>query len=101
MNESKNQTVNMSENNTNYTHKLTYAIPYIIIGIIMSISCYYVDQARIAAFVMVPYVTLHLSLKEIGYTRKTYPRTVFAIYSLFMVYALIITFYVLDNPIIR
>lgn len=76
-------------------------IPYLIIGILLSISCYFLDQARGAAFVIVPYVTLHLVLKELGLNRKTKPKIVYPIWSLFIVYAFAVEWYILSNPIVR
>jgi hypothetical protein len=101
MSEAINNNENNGSQSKNKTSNWLATLPYLIIGIIMSISCYFLDQARGAAFVIVPYVTLYLVLKELGVTRKTKPQLVYPIYVSFIAYAIAVEWYILNNPIAR
>jgi hypothetical protein len=77
------------------------SISYLIIGVLMSLSCYYLDQARGAAFVIVPGITLKLILVELGIKGAEYKKQRILIWSIFFVYAILMEMYLVFNPILR
>lgn len=77
------------------------AIACVILGVLLSLSCFYLDKARGAAFVIVPGITLYQVLKALGVSRKRSPKLAYTAYSLFFVYAVAFEWWLISNPIPR
>lgn len=69
---------------------------YVVVGVVASSIAYYLDGARLAAFVLVPWVSLSLILRELGISLKSRPRVAITVYLAFLLYSMVVTWLVIN-----